>query len=200
MPDKAKREKDEPLAYYRWYWRDWRASRTVQRMTISERGIYRELLDECWQRGAIPDDMEKLAEICSCSLPEIAAAWPTIRKCFESIDGLDGIYMTNARLELERTEQDSKRAQLARAGRKGGIAKSRLANAKQMPYSSSIAEQSSSRLSEADASPNRAHLSDEPNTLRDLHGQPLPAMPDPEPVPPSLRAELDRLRVELTGK
>ena len=103
MPERPKREKDEPLAYYRWYWRDWRASRKVQRMTISERGVYRELLDECWQRGAIPDDMEKLAEICGCSLPEIAAAWPTVRKCFEPIEGLDGMFLTSQRLELERT-------------------------------------------------------------------------------------------------
>lgn len=122
-------------------------------MTISERGVYRELLDECWQRGAIPDDMEKLAEICGCSLPEMAAAWPTVRKCFEPIDGMDGMYLTSQRLELERTEQDAKRAKAALSGRLGGIAKASLANAKQSPYSSSSSSEQSKSSSTGELAP-----------------------------------------------
>lgn len=43
----------EALPYYRWHWRDYRANRKVQRMTYIERGLYRELLDECWAEGFI---------------------------------------------------------------------------------------------------------------------------------------------------
>ena len=139
---------NEPLPYYRWYWRDWRASRKVQRMTHVERGLYRELLDECWQRGAIPEDMSHLAEICDCPLDVMEAAWPKIKACLTVEDGM----VWSERLESERTEADSVRVKRAHAGKLGGIAKASkdkhiVANAskgKQVPYSSSRAEQSSS--------------------------------------------------------
>jgi hypothetical protein len=56
----------EALPYYRWHWRDYRANRKVQRMTYVERGLYRELLDECWAEGFISDDLGALAEVCGC--------------------------------------------------------------------------------------------------------------------------------------
>jgi uncharacterized protein YdaU (DUF1376 family) len=133
-----------PLPYYRWYVRDYRASRRVQRLTYVERGLYRELLDECWLRGAIPDDPAKLAEVCGCPLGVMSEAWLNLKNLFEPVTGLDGVFVYNSRLDEERTESDKLRAVRALAGRKGGIAKHRLAFGKQVPYSSSRAEQSSS--------------------------------------------------------
>ena len=37
-----------PLPYYRWYVTDYRASRNANRLSCTERGLYRELLDECF--------------------------------------------------------------------------------------------------------------------------------------------------------
>lgn len=41
----------EPLPYYKWLWKDRRATRKVQRMSWQARGLCRELLDEFWVEG-----------------------------------------------------------------------------------------------------------------------------------------------------
>lgn len=144
---KNKHKTGEPLPYYKWYWRDWRGSRAVQKMTAAERGIYRELLDEQWRLGHIVNDPAWLAEAAMCTEQELANAWQVLSKCFPPIENTDGQLLANTRLEAERTETDTVRIKRAISGRIGG-----KANAKQMLYSSSRAEQSSSRLTEADAS------------------------------------------------
>lgn len=138
---KNKPKTGEPLPYYRWYWRDWRGSRGVQKMTALERGIYRELLDEQWRTGHLVNEPAWLADAAMCTEQELANAWQMLSKCFPPIDGTDGQLLANTRLEAERTENDALRAKRATAGRSGG-----KANAKQLLHSSSSsrAEQSSS--------------------------------------------------------
>lgn len=137
---------NEPLPYYKWYWRDWRGSRAVQKMTALERGIYRELMDEQWRSGALKNDPEWLADAAMCTTEELAQVWHVVSKCFPPIEGTDGTLLANERLEAERTEVDRQRVNRAIAGQSGGKAKAKqvLASAKQVPYSSSRAEQSSS--------------------------------------------------------
>lgn len=140
---------DEPLPYYKWLWRDYRANRKVQNMNYIERGLYRELLDECWAEGSIPDDVEELAEICGCPADVMANAWPKLSKCFLLSDGV----WINEKLDSLRTASDSARVARANSGKKGGLARSKAsngaepdstsqANAKQMPSTCHIAEQS----------------------------------------------------------
>lgn len=109
-----------PLGYYKWHWQTWRANRKVQRMNYIERGLYRELLDECWAEGFIPDDIEKLADICGCPVDVLANAWQVLSKCFANAG--NG-FLYNERLEQERTDMDKTRANRARAGAAGGRAK-----------------------------------------------------------------------------
>jgi uncharacterized protein YdaU (DUF1376 family) len=138
-------ERKKPLPYLRWYVTDYRASRRVQRLTWQERGIYRELLDECWMEGCIPDDPERLADIAGCPRGVMAEAWANIRPLFVEVEGLDGMYLTSRRLETERSEDDAFRVKRQLAGRLGGLAKA--SKAKQSLASSSEqfrAEQSSS--------------------------------------------------------
>lgn len=130
-----------PLDYYKWYWRDWRANRKVQRMSYVERGLYRELLDECWAEGSIPASIEKLAEICGCQKEVMAEAWQVLSNCFTPIENR----FINDKIESLRTEKDRERLAKSSAGRKGGISKSTgrrgskatvkqdLASAKQLP-------------------------------------------------------------------
>lgn len=145
---------NEPLPYYKWYWRDWRGSRVVQKMTALERGIYRELMDEQWRSGALKNDPEWLAEQAMCTAEELAQVWHVLSKCFPPIEGTDGKLLANERLEAERTTTDRERVNRAIAGRLGGLAKAKqvLASGKQVSYSSSRAEQSSSTNAEAGAS------------------------------------------------
>ncbi len=120
-------------------------------MDYIARGLYRELLDECWAEGFIPSDPAKLAEICDCPKQMLEKCWQLLSICFEEVS--PGI-LVNKRMHEERTEQDSKRAKLAISGKLGGIAKLQAENIgkqlpetakqlpetpKQMPYSSSKA-------------------------------------------------------------
>lgn len=114
-------ERLPPLGYYKWHWQTWRANRKVQRMNYIERGLYRDLLDECWSEGFIPDDIEKLADICGCPADVMANAWQVLSKCFANAS--TG-FLINERLEQERTEIDKTRVNRARAGAAGGKAKS----------------------------------------------------------------------------
>lgn len=111
---------DRPLTYYKWHWQDWRSNRTVQRMSYIERGLYRELLDECWVEGSVPDDIGLLADICGCPVDVMTSAWQTLSKCFEH----HGNCYTNKKLDSMRTERDAIRAARSIAGSKGGISKS----------------------------------------------------------------------------
>lgn len=121
----------DPLNYYPWYWRDYRANRKVHRMSYVERGLYRELLDECWVEGFIPMDFGKLSEICGCPEQVLADAWPNLSVCFEEIE--PGV-LISPRMHQERTAKDAERVKRAIAGAEGGKAKSRL-EPKQVPVS-----------------------------------------------------------------
>lgn len=148
MPPRSTDEKHEPLPYYRWYWKDWRANRRVQKLSWVQRGAYRELLDECWAEGSIPDDPHKLADIVGCSAAEMREMWPALKSFFVEIAGIPG-RLANHRLDRERTHADSVRIVRQMAGREGNrVSRGKspaqgdlLPNAGQMP----IEEQSSSK-------------------------------------------------------
>ena len=110
---------DRTLPYYKWFWQDWRANRKIQRMSYIERGLYRELLDECWVEGSIPNDVKELADICGCPDEVMVDAWQVLSSCFVFIDGL----LVNEKLHSLRTEKDIERLKKAENGKKGGIAK-----------------------------------------------------------------------------
>ena len=98
-------------------------------MSYIERGLYRELLDECWIEGFIPKDIDQLADICGCPPDVMANAWQTLSNCFVLQDDL----LINEKIESIRTHQDAIRVQRKIAGRNGGLAKAMnaLSNAKQ---------------------------------------------------------------------
>lgn len=111
---KDTRRKD-PLPYYPWHVKDYRANRKVQRMSYVERGLYRELLDECWIEGAIPDDLAALADICGCPFDVMADAWAKIRPCFVEHPDNPALLL-NPRVEDVREGIEDKRAKASRAG------------------------------------------------------------------------------------
>lgn len=122
------------LPYYRWYVDGHRASRKVQALSYVAEGLLRSLLDECWKKGGVPDDLEKLADICRCPVSVMAEHWPSVKRCLATAPGLDGMFLLSPRLEKERTKEDGKRAKARLAGQMGGLSKSQrgkqmLANA-----------------------------------------------------------------------
>jgi len=151
--------RQKSLPYMRWFVTDYRASRNANRLTWQERGIYRELLDECWVEGSIPDDVAQLADIARCPVAVMKKAWPNIRPLFtESGDA----HLVNRRLEIERSADDAERVRKAMSGRMGGLAKAsgarnRLAGASgPLASSKEQLEQSKAVQALAGASPNGA--------------------------------------------
>jgi hypothetical protein len=104
----------EPLSYYKWFWKDWRANRAVQRMHYIARGFYRELLDEQFAEGFIPDDIGMLAEICGCPQAVMKEYWPEIQPHFT--DHTEG-GLVHPKMESVRTELDASRVKNSRAAR-----------------------------------------------------------------------------------
>ena len=113
-------------------------------MDYIERGLYRDLLDECWVEGSIPNDIEKLADICGCSIEVMANAWQKLSKCFQLLDNV----FINERLENERTEKDAHRVKMALAGQQGGKQKSLNNNDVETDTSKSLANASKCHIEE----------------------------------------------------
>ncbi len=128
------------MPYYAWYVVDYRASFKVQRLTWRARGLYREILDECWVRGHVPDDLNELALICRCDIKDIAEHWRYIKPLLREVPQSDGHLFESPRMEVERANLDALRARRAAAGRKGGMARrsndleAMLSNAKQSDH------------------------------------------------------------------
>ncbi len=124
-----------PLPYYKWEWQAFRASRAVQRMDYIQKGLYRELLDECWVEGCIPNDIESLADICGCPVDVMAIAWKVLSKRFVEKDG----FLVNEMLDSKRTEKDQERANKSLNGKQGGIKKAKNNNSLELSESTSLA-------------------------------------------------------------
>ena len=104
--------------------KDWRSSRSVQRMTFAERGVYRDMLDEEWDspEHSLPDDPNAVADLIAISAEqraEVLAAWPVVRLKFTT-DRRHPLRIFNARLELARQKQTNYFRSKSIAGRKGG--------------------------------------------------------------------------------
>lgn len=96
----------QPLPWYQWNPTQWQGSRKVQRMDWAARGLYRELMDECWIKGSVPSTVIGIAEMFGVDEPEITALLPQIIRCFDVHE--DGM-MTSPFIEDIRTEADARR-------------------------------------------------------------------------------------------
>ncbi len=67
---------------YQFYVKEWRSSRSVQRMTFAQRGMFLEMLNEQWENLSLPDDPATVADIIGGTVEEWAAAWPVLRRKF----------------------------------------------------------------------------------------------------------------------
>jgi len=72
---------------YPWYIADWRSSEAVMSMSLEERGLYREMLDHCWEAGSLPADETILRKIAQVGEREWRRAWPKVRQQFHEREG-----------------------------------------------------------------------------------------------------------------
>lgn len=72
------------LHSYPWYTADWRdPGETRLTMTLAERGLYRELLDSCYQDGSLPPDERTLMLMAACTPAEWRRCWPRVSREFQ---------------------------------------------------------------------------------------------------------------------
>lgn len=144
---------------------------------LTQRAIYRELLDAQWIGGSLPADEEELMRLAGATKQEWAKAWPAVKKKFELVDGV----YTNDRLEQHRTKALSLTAK-----RKLGAYKT---NAKR--YGNASLSES---LSDRPASAQRSHDSDSDSSV--LRTGDSPRVADP----PDFRKSIFDLGVKILGE
>ncbi len=77
----------EPLPWYPWQPLLWQADRVVQKLSWAERGLLRELQDECYLRRSIPPDLDALADLLAVEPGEIVEFLPKVLRHFKPTEG-----------------------------------------------------------------------------------------------------------------
>lgn len=93
------KERQKDLSFYEWRFNAWRTSATRDMLDATGRGIYRELLDQCYAQGEFPSDPLYICRVCACSMEQFEAAWKVISKHF--LKGRGGT-LRNKFADLER--------------------------------------------------------------------------------------------------
>ncbi len=97
-----KRDRVAEIHFYEWRIGAWAISETRDRLDAAGRGIYRELLDQCYGQGKIPDDAEWICRRCACTQEQYERTWKTISRHFPKIEGTE--YRYNVHADIVRGE------------------------------------------------------------------------------------------------
>lgn len=92
--------------WFKFWASEWLSNRRVALMTPAQKGVYIDLLALCWQEGSIPSDPTELAFLLRLSKREFAPLWEVVSGHFRPTD--DPLFLTNSRIEEERTHAQSK--------------------------------------------------------------------------------------------
>lgn len=94
----------ERSGYY-WDVLAWRNSRRVKAMDPIARAIYREVMDEIWINGPVPDDIQEISIATGWSIEHVTKSWPTIHDCLQPTKKNPDLF-TSERLEEERRKRN----------------------------------------------------------------------------------------------
>lgn len=119
----------KPITSYPWYVPDWQSSETRIKLSLAQRGLFRELLDHCHSEGSIPDDMVLLARMCAASLKEVKRLFPALRDQFVK----EGNRLVNPKAAEVRAKLFEYHEGRKKAGTTG--AKKRWAESRELPPS-----------------------------------------------------------------
>lgn len=117
----------EHYSAYMWSVDDWRTDELHTELDNRERGIYRELMDECFVAGSISTDMEVLARFVHEPVEYMTAIWVKISYKFRRVK--EG-RVTSRRIEKDRNRL--KRVRKSRANASKIAAMARWANTKEI--------------------------------------------------------------------
>ena len=105
---------------YPWYIADWRESETRIKLSLAERGLYRELLDYCYLEGSFPADERQIKLLSSSDGHEFARAWKSVRSLFELVSKPDGDRFVHPKVNEVRVKLFAYHEQRKHAGSKSG--------------------------------------------------------------------------------
>lgn len=95
-----------PLTWYKWKPLQWGSNRRIQKLNLAERGLLRELMDEAWTKGSIPEAPEAIADLLDMDLEEIKPHLPGVLRVAISAEAGG---LTFEMIEEVRTELDARR-------------------------------------------------------------------------------------------
>ncbi|HEX8030313.1 MAG TPA: hypothetical protein VF491_17685 [Vicinamibacterales bacterium] len=166
----------------------WRGSRSTQRMSMSERGVYLEMLLEQWEKRNLPDSAEAVADLIASTeaqVAEVLAAWPVVRRKFVTSRG-DGTRIYNAKLERTRREQRDRRRVKQSNGAEGGKAKA----ANRRKHRELEASKNVAVLGHAVAKPSEEEKEEEVKEVEVIRSEEGRGIPPPrQPIPIDARSK-----------
>lgn len=102
---------------FQFYPKDFLSSTRVQRMSLTEVGVYIVLLSHAWLSGGIPTDTNEIAKLVKMPAGRFRRMWAgPLSECFTK----RGAVLINERLDAERKKQIAFRDRQSENGRKGG--------------------------------------------------------------------------------
>lgn len=99
---------------------DYRNSRRVRAMNHETRGVYREVMDEIWVNGAIPNEPATVAALINTPPDVVLRCWPAIHECLVATKNNPDLF-TSERLEQERRKRNKISKLRKQIGQVGGL-------------------------------------------------------------------------------
>jgi uncharacterized protein YdaU (DUF1376 family) len=116
---------------YPWYIADWRDSETRIKLTLAERGLYRELIDYCYLEGSLPADRSQIKLLSASDGHDFARAWIKVQTLFDLVSTPNGKRFVHSKVTEVRERLEAYHEQNKHAGVKSGQARrERLLNAR----------------------------------------------------------------------
>jgi hypothetical protein len=169
-----------------------RESQTVKLMSVDARLFYREVLDEIWINGSVPDDASKTARILKLPEDRFIPAWEEFRMALISTRK-DAQKLTSPALEFERTRRNKFRKQQKLSGQTGGrvsAERRKLKKEQQLKEQGSL-EQASSEIKPTPSPSTRTRIGKEKEgDIRALRSRPISQKTGPPPdftITPEMR-------------
>jgi len=175
------------LHSYPWYIKDWLLSEARLTMTLSQRGLYRDLLDHFFEQGSLPTNEAALFRMAACDQREFKAAWPVVRQKFEERDGR----LYNRKAEEVLASKIARQVKNAMSGSSGGLARAKNSDSKVQANAKQVLSECLANAKQTSSNGSSECLS-KPQASDVAHGRARSPSPTPSNTPNPLLIESDQ--------
>lgn len=136
------------LPWYKWFVSDWRNSETRFRLSLAERGLYRELLDLHHAEGSIPSDKTTLRLMVGATAEDFDVAWANVAPLFHTHKSKPGRLVNDRALSVIAESEKYQKAQRVNGSRGGRPKKTQP---KPMGFENETQKKARARASESES-------------------------------------------------